>query len=189
MAVPSTMLPLGTTMPEFSLPDTSGTVFSSSSLQGKPAVIVFMCNHCPYVKLVADTLAEKARDYEKRGVSVVGINSNDVSTHPDDSPENMKRFIAERNIGFPYLYDESQEVAKTFHAACTPDFFLFDRDHRLVYRGQFDSARPSLDTPVTGSDLTAAVEALMTGSPINEKQVASMGCNIKWKEGNAPAYA
>lgn len=186
---PSTMLALGTTMPSFDLPDPDGTTFLSDSLTGRPVVVVFMCNHCPFVKHVINTLAEKAREYEKLGVSVVAINSNDVETHQDDSPENMKRFIEERGISFPYLYDESQEVAKSFRAACTPDFFLFDKDHALVYRGQFDSSRPSLDTPVTGDDLTAAVEAVVAGIPVAEKQVASIGCNIKWKTGNAPEYA
>ena len=185
----STMLPLGTPMPEFALPDPDGVEFSSRSLAGKPVVVVFMCNHCPFVIHIIDTLAARAREYEKLGLAVVGINSNDVTTHESDSPANMKSFIAEHSIGFPYLYDESQSVAKSFSAACTPDIFLFDKEHILAYRGQFDSSRPSRDIPVTGGDLTAAVEAVVAGRPVEEKQVASIGCNIKWKTGNAPAYA
>lgn len=186
---PSTMLSIGTMMPEFTLPDPDGVNFSSASLAGKPVVVVFMCNHCPFVKHVIDVLAARARDYEQLGVAVVGINANDVDTHESDSPENMKAFVAEHGMGFPYLYDERQEVAKAFRAACTPDFFLFDARHTLVYRGQFDGSRPSLQTPVTGEDLTAAVTALVEGRPLSARQIPSVGCNIKWKSGNEPEYA
>lgn len=184
----STMLALGSRMPEFSLPDYDGNNFSSSSLKGKPVIVVFMCNHCPFVQHIIDVLAEKAADYAELGVAVVGINANDVENFPEDSPELMKEFAQERGISFPYLYDESQETAKAFRAACTPDIFLFDAEHRLVYRGQFDGARPSLPIPVTGSDLTAAVTALVTQEPQPEGQKPSLGCNIKWKEGNEPDY-
>ena len=185
---PSTMLHLGTRMPAFSLPTADGTVFSSAQLSGKPIVVVFMCNHCPFVIHVIDVLAERAGDYARLGVEVVGINANDVTTHESDSPEHMKEFEAEHGVGFPYLYDETQETAKAFKAACTPDVFLFDKDHKLVYRGQFDASRPSLDTPVTGADLTAAVQAVADSRSVSEKQIPSVGCNIKWKAGNAPDY-
>ena len=186
---PSTMLSLGTAMPAFSLSAPDGTVFTSDSLAGNPAVIVFMCNHCPFVIHIADVLAERARDYAKLGVALVGINSNDITTHESDSPEHMKTFIVERGIGFPYLSDETQEAATALKAACTPDIFLFDSDHKLVYRGQFDRSRPSLDIPVTGEDLTAAVEAVSRGESVSDSQIPSIGCNIKWKVGNAPEYA
>jgi len=186
---PSTMLSLGTPMPVFSLPSPDGATFSSGQLAGKPTVVVFMCNHCPFVVHVIDVLADRARDYAKLGVEVVGINANDVTTHESDSPEHMKEFVAEHGVEFPYLYDETQETAKAFKAACTPDVFLFDRDHKLVYRGQFDASRPSLDTPVTGEDLTAAVQAVAEGRSVTEKQIPSVGCNIKWKPGNAPEFA
>ena len=183
---PSTMLPIGTPMPDFTLPDFSGTTFSSSSLTGRPALIVFMCNHCPFVKHVIDVLADKARTYESQGVAVVAINANDVRTHPQDSPENMKVFAAERGFDFPYLYDETQEVARAFQAACTPDFFLFDTAGHLVYRGQFDDSRPSSEIPVSGADLSAAVDAVAAGRRVSEDQKPSVGCNIKWRPGNEP---
>jgi peroxiredoxin len=176
-------------MPEFDLPDPYSTVWSSATVAGKPVVVVFMCNHCPFVKHIAGGLADRARDYERLGVAVVGINANDVNSHSADSPENMKLFIREYGIDFPYLSDESQASAISFRAACTPDFFLFDADHKLVYRGQFDSARPSNQIPVTGEDLTAAVEAVVSGRTVAGRQVPSIGCNIKWKPGNAPGYS
>ena len=185
----STMLPLGTKMPAFSLPNTDGTTFSSDALSGKPAVVVFMCNHCPFVLHVIDVLAERARDYAKLGVALVGISANDVTIHESDSPERMKQFVVDHKIEFPYLYDETQQSAKAFMAACTPDIFLFDADHLLVYRGQFDASRPSLDRAVTGEDLTAAVRAVSEGRKVDEKQIPSIGCNIKWKAGNAPEFA
>ncbi len=183
---PSRMLPLGTPMPEFTLPDFDGNDFSSSRLAGKPAVVVFMCNHCPFVKHVADVLARRADEYRDMGVEVVGINANDVSSHPEDAPPKMKEFAAERGISFPYLVDASQVVAQAYSAACTPDFFLFDADHKLVYRGQFDGSRPSNDVPVTGADLSAAVKAVASGEPVPADQKPSVGCNIKWKSGNEP---
>ena len=186
---PSTMLPLGTEMPAFTLPAADGTILSSEQLVGKPTVVVFMCNHCPFVMNVIEVLAERARDYARLGVEVVGINANDATTHESDSPEHMKEFVAEHGVEFPYLYDETQGTAKAFKAACTPDIFLFDKDHKLVYRGQFDGSRPSLDIPVTGEDLTAAVRAVAEGRSVSEKQIPSIGCNIKWKAGNAPDYA
>ena len=182
----SNMLPLGTAMPDFTLPDLEGKAYSSTMTAGKPVLVVFMCNHCPFVINVIDTLASKARDYEKQGVRVIGINANDISTHPADSPDKMKVFAADHGIGFPYLYDETQKVAQAFKAACTPDFFLFDAGHKLVYRGQFDDSRPSLDKKVSGSDLNAAINALIAGDAIPELQKPSLGCNIKWKKGNEP---
>jgi thiol-disulfide isomerase/thioredoxin len=146
-----------------------------------------MCNHCPYVKHLRHKLAEVASEYQARGVAVVGINSNDVDNYPDDSPAKMKKEVAEAGYTFPYLYDETQEVAIAYRAACTPDFFLFDKDRQLVYRGQFDDTRPDQGEP-TGEDLTAAVDAVLAGEPLPEEQKPSMGCNIKWKRGNEPAY-
>lgn len=178
---PSNMSPLGSDMPDFTLPDLNGTAISSARLSGKPVLVVFMCNHCPFVIHIIDTLAEQARNYEKQGIAVIGINANDVSSYPQDSPEKMREFAKEKSITFPYLYDETQETARAFHAACTPDFFLYDADHKLVYRGQFDDSRPSKDIPVTGADMNAAVEALFLGQAVPEGQKPSLGCNIKWK--------
>jgi len=172
---------LGTAAPDFGLPDTNGAMVSRDEFAGRPLLVMFICNHCPFVKHVRAKLAELGRRYQDRGVGVVGINSNDVANFPDDSPENMKREVAEAGYTFPYLYDETQEVAKAYRAACTPDFFLFDRDHRLVYRGQMDSSRPGNDVPVTGEDLTAAVEAMVVGTPLRGKQLSSAGCRIRWK--------
>ncbi len=182
------MLPLGTRMPEFSLPDTEMKIFNSDSLEEKPVLVIFMCNHCPFVRHIIDVLCKQAKLYQTQGIEVVGISSNDAVRHPDDSPEYMRLFAQEKGLPFPYLYDEDQETAKAFSAACTPDFFLFDKDHLLVYRGQFDDARPSKSTPVTGNDLSKAVEALLKGEPVPEEQKPSIGCNIKWKEGNEPDY-
>ncbi|MGO9642715.1 MAG: thioredoxin family protein [Candidatus Acidiferrales bacterium] len=186
---PSTMLALGTKAPHFRLPDPSGKWVSLDDFKGAPALlVVFICNHCPYVKHIRSRFAEVANEYQGRGVGIVAINSNDVQNFPDDSPEKMAEEI--RNVGyrFPYLYDESQEVAKAYQAACTPDFYLFDRDQRLVYRGQFDSSRPKNDQPVTGGDLRAALDAVLKGQPVPTDQKASLGCNIKWKTGNEPAF-
>lgn len=185
---PSTMAPLGTKMPPFELPDPDGTVYSSDQYAGKPLLVIFMCNHCPFVKHLVDKLAERAKEYQQMGVSVVGIMPNDLTDHPEDGPEYMKSFAKEHGMDFPYLFDESQEVAKRFQAACTPDFFLFDSNHTLVYRGQFDSSRPGNDESVTGNDLTAAVRNLVEGKEIPDKQTPSVGCNIKWKPGNEPGY-
>lgn len=189
VAVTSTMLPLGSTMPDFQLPDPSGKLVSSESFRNAPAsLVVFMCNHCPYVKHIKPTLAEVTGQLLDKGVAVVGINSNDAERYPDDSPQAMAEDIKELGYAFPYLVDDSQEVAKAFRAACTPDFFLFDGEHRLVYRGQFDDSRPGNDLPVTGDDLIAAVEAVLEGKPGPEDQKPSIGCNIKWKAGREPDY-
>ena len=149
---------------------------------------MFICNHCPYVKHVRAEIASIGAAYQEQGVGVVAIMSNDADNHPDDSPAKMAREIMDAGYTFPYLYDADQETAKAFGAACTPDFFLFDRDQRLVYRGQLDGARPGNDLPVTGADLRGALDAVLTGQPVSEKQYPSMGCNIKWKPGNEPDY-
>jgi peroxiredoxin len=185
----STMLDLGTAAPPFRLPATDGRTVSLEDFKDAPALLViFMCNHCPYVKHIRSALARVTRDYLAKGVAVVGINSNDVANYPDDSPEKMAEEVKAAGYAFPYLYDEDQSVAKAYRAACTPDFFLFDRQRKLVYRGQLDDARPGNDAPVTGADLTAAVEAVLAGRPLPQEQKASMGCNIKWKVGNEPDY-
>jgi len=187
---PSTMLPLGTEAPHFSLPDTNGKPVSIHDFQGSNGLVVaFICNHCPFVKHIREGLAEFGRDYMKRGLGVVAISSNDADRYPADSPEMMAREVEEAGYPFPYLYDESQEVAAAYRAACTPDFFLFDEEGTLVYRGQFDGSRPGNDVPVTGEDLRAAADAVLEGRPVSEDQTPSLGCNIKWKPGNAPAYA
>jgi peroxiredoxin len=178
------MLPLGTPAPDFRLPDTNGKIVSLADFSSAPALaVLFICNHCPYVKHIRATLAELAREYQKRGAAFVGISSNDVVTHPADSPENMKLEVKLAGYTFPYLYDETQAVAKAYHAACTPDLFLFDKHHKLVYRGQFDSSRPGNGAPVTGNDLRAALDAVLAGKPVSPHQAPSVGCNIKWKEG------
>jgi peroxiredoxin len=185
----STMLELGTTAPDFALPDTTGRQVSLEDFAGAPAMlVVFMCNHCPYVKHVADGLAALAREYQGRGVAVVGINSNDARGFPDDSPQKMADEVQLRGYTFPYLYDETQEAAKAYHAACTPDFFVFDKSRKLVYRGQMDDSRPGSSIPVTGKDLRAALDALLAGKPVPSQQKPSLGCNIKWRVGNEPAY-
>lgn len=185
----STMLPLGAQAPEFSLPNVDGRIVSLSDYRGRPALLVmFLCNHCPFVKHVAAQLAALAQDYQPRGVGLVAINSNDVEAYPDDSPELMRQELDQRGYSFPYLFDESQEVAKAYRAACTPDFFLFDANHELVYRGQLDSSRPGSDIPVTGTDLRAALDALLAGQSVSQDQRPSIGCNIKWKPGNEPDY-
>lgn len=184
------MLALGTRAPDFSLPDpASGATVSLTHFNDAAGVlIVFLSNHCPFVKHLADHLAGFASAYQQRGLAVVGIMSNDVAGYPADAPERMKEEVVRRGYTFPYLFDEGQHVAKAYEAACTPDFFLFDAERNLVYRGQYDSSRPSLATPVTGSDLRAAVEAVLAGQSPPEVQVPSVGCNIKWKAGNAPAW-
>jgi peroxiredoxin len=186
---PSTMLPLGTSAPDFRLVNVDGREVSRDDFADAPALLViFMCNHCPFVIHVADELARLTREYMERGVAVVGISSNDVSMHPGDSPERMVAEAEERGYVFPYLYDETQEVAHAYHAACTPDFFLFDKDRKLVYRGQLDDSRPQSGIPVTGKDLRAALDAVLAGRAPSEQQRASLGCNIKWKAGNEPDY-
>lgn len=186
-AVESQMLELGTEAPPFSLPDPDGTVHSLREVAAA-YVVMFICNHCPFVKHVREELARIGRDYSDRDVAIYAINSNDVTTHPGDSPEKMKEEAAEWGYVFPYLYDESQDVAKAYRAACTPDFYLFDADRRLVYRGQLDDSRPSNSAPVDGRDLRAALEAVLSGEPVADAQKASIGCNIKWRPGNAPDY-
>ena len=187
---PSTMLSLGTPAPDFSLPDTEGRTVSLSNIKDAPALLViFMCNHCPFVKHVAKGLARLGSDYQAKGVAIVGINSNDVANYPEDSPENMKSDAAKYGYTFSYLYDETQEVAKAYRAACTPDFFLFDEQGKLVYRGQMDDSRPDSGIPVTGKDLRAALDAVLSGEPVPEDQKPSIGCNIKWKAGNEPDYS
>lgn len=189
VAVNSTMLPLGTPAPDFRLPDTDGKLVSRDDFKDAPGLLVmFICNHCPFVKHIRQGLAAFARDYQPRGLAIVAINSNDVASYPEDSPEKMAQEKREIGYVFPYLYDETQEVAKAYRAACTPDFYLFDRDRRLVYRGQFDSSRPSNGLPVTGADLRAAADAVLAGKPVTGDQRPSVGCNIKWKPGAAPDY-
>lgn len=186
----STMLDLGTAAPDFRLPDVvSGRTFSLDSFGDKKALLVmFVCRHCPYVKHVQAELARIGRDYRDKDVAVVAVSSNDAAEHPDDAPESLKEQAAEQGFVFPYLYDEDQSAAKAYAAACTPDFFLFDSDRRLVYRGQLDDSRPKSDTPVTGRDLRAALDAVLADAPVAEDQRASLGCNIKWKPGNEPDY-
>jgi peroxiredoxin len=188
-AVTSIMLPLGTEAPAFQLPDTQGKTISISDFRDAPALlVVFMCNHCPYVKHIRESLVELVKEYQAKGVAVVAINANDVDTYPEDSPELMARDAETYGYTFPYLYDQTQQVARAYKAACTPDFFLFDRDRRLVYRGQIDSSRPGNDKPLSGEDLRAALEAVLAGGRISPQQKPSMGCNIKWKPGNEPDY-
>jgi peroxiredoxin len=183
------MLELGTPAPAFSLPDTAGRVVSSDDFAAARALLVmFICNHCPFVQHVRAELARIGRDYAPRGVAIVAISSNDVAAYPDDSPERMRDEKKRAGYPFPYLYDESQEVAAAYRAACTPDFFLFAADRRLVYRGQLDDSRPGNNVPVTGADLRAALDAVLAGRPVPEPQQPSLGCNIKWKPGNQPVW-
>jgi peroxiredoxin len=190
VSVSSTMLPLGTDAPPFALPDPSGQVHDLDDLaRDAPAVlVVFLSNHCPYVKHIADRLSELTGRWIDRGVAVVGVMSNDIGGYPDDRPEKMADESAARGYRFPYLYDERQDVARAYRAACTPDFFLFDGRRRLVYRGQFDASRPKNDLPVTGNDLAAAVDAVLAGQAVPEPHLPSMGCNIKWLPGREPDY-
>lgn len=182
-------LVMGMAAPDFSLPDTAGKTHSLADFADAPALlVVFMCNHCPFVKLIAPGLAELARQYQPRGVAVVGINSNDIELYPDDSPAKMAQEAAQRGYTFPYLYDATQAVAKAYQAACTPDFYVFDRDRKLVYHGQMDDARPGNGVVVTGQDLRAALDAALAGRPVPPQQKPSIGCNIKWKPGNEPDY-
>jgi peroxiredoxin len=185
----STMLPLGTRAPSFRLPDVNGKTVTLEDFASAPALLVmFICNHCPFVKHVRSGIAALGRDYGAKKVAIVAINSNDVAAHPEDSPANMKKEAAEAGYTFPYLFDESQAIARAYRAACTPDFFVFDRDRKLAYRGQMDGARPGNPIPVTGADLRAALDAVLAGRPASTQQRASMGCNIKWKPGNEPEY-
>jgi peroxiredoxin len=189
VATASTMLPLGSEAPPFSLLDTEGRTVSLDDLRDAKALLVmFICTHCPFVIHVRSELAKLARDVQSRGVAVVGINSNDVERHPADSPARMREEAADVDYTFPYLFDETQAVAKAYRAACTPDFYLFDEHQKLVYRGQLDDSRPGNGTPVTGRDLREAVDSALAGRPIEAEQRASIGCNIKWKPGNNPEY-
>ncbi len=186
---PSTMAALGMAAPDFALPDTDGRTVALGDFADTPGLlVVFMCNHCPFVKHIREELARSVRRYQDQGFAVVGISSNDAETFPQDGPEAMAREVEEFGYTFPYLFDEAQSVAKAYKAACTPDFFLFDHERRLVYRGQFDGSRPGNEVPVTGADLGAAVNALAEAEPISPDQRPSIGCNIKWKAGNEPDY-
>jgi len=188
-ATPSTMAPLGTKAPDFRLPDTDGKQVSLGDLAGAPALLVaFICNHCPFVKHIQGSFAKLVKEYQQKGVAVVGINSNDVANHPGDSPAKMVEEKKAAGYTFPYLYDESQAVAQAYQAACTPDFFLFDKDQRLVYRGQMDASRPGNGKPNDGADLRAALDAVLAGKQPSAHQVPSIGCNVKWKPGNEPKY-
>jgi peroxiredoxin len=186
---PSTMLELGTKAPDFRLPDTDGHVVALSDLaEAKALVVMFICNHCPFVKHVRAEIARLGAEYHRKGAALVAISSNDVAAYPDDSPERMREEKAAVGYTFPYLFDETQQVARAYRAACTPDFYVFDRDRRLVYRGQLDDSRPGNAVPVTGRDLRAALDAVLDGRPVDSRQKPSIGCNIKWKAGNEPDY-
>jgi len=186
---PSTMLPLGTEAPAFSLPNVDGRILGLDDVTGeRGTVVMFICNHCPFVKHVADELARLGRDYGQLGIGFVAISANDVSGHPADSPEQMIHEAESRGYPFPYLYDETQDVARAYRAACTPDFFAFDGGRRLAYRGQLDGSRPGNGIPVTGADLRAALDALVAGGRPPADQRPSIGCNIKWKPGHEPEY-
>ena len=184
---PSSMLPLGTSLPAFKLPDTDNKNVSTDDFKGKPLLVMFICNHCPFVIHVRGQLAAIGRDYTAKGVGIVAINSNDVAAHPDDAPDKMRIEKEKAGYVFPYLFDDSQKVAHAFRAACTPDIYLFDESHKLVYRGQLDDSRPSNGLPVTGKDLRAALDAVVNHQPVPFEKKPSLGCNIKWKSGNEPA--
>jgi peroxiredoxin len=189
VAVNSTMLPLGTGAADFNLPDTQGRTVSLADFKDSPALLViFMCNHCPYVKHIINELVKLVKEYQQRGIAAVGINSNDVESYLEDRPEMMAKAAKQKGFTFPYLYDESQEVAKAYHAACTPDFFLFDGERKLVYRGQMDDSRPGNGIPVTGKNLRAALDVVLEGKKVPDEQKPSMGCNIKWRDDNTPEY-
>ncbi|MDJ1177633.1 thioredoxin family protein [Roseofilum sp. BLCC_M91] len=186
----STMLALGTLAPDFQLPDVvSGKIISLETFAQKKALLVmFICKHCPFVKHIQIQLSSLGKDYQNTDLGIVAISANDAVKYPDDSPEQLKQMAVELGFTFPLCYDETQEVAKTYTAACTPDFFLFDSDRRLVYRGQLDDSRPSTEMPVTGADLRQAIDTTLSGKPVNPEQKPSLGCNIKWKPGNEPSY-
>ena len=186
---PSTMLDIGTPAPDFSLPEpASGKTVSLAEYVGRPLLVVFSCNHCPYVLHIIESFTEFARDIRAQGVGVVMISANDVGGYPADSPQKMAELAEQQGFDSPSLYDQSQQVAIAYRAACTPDFFLFDRDHRLVYRGQYDASRPGNQVSVDGRDLRAAVDAVLAGEDVPVDQVPSVGCNIKWRAGNEPEY-
>lgn len=184
----STMLPLGTTAPDFLLAGVDGRMVARTDFIGQPLLVIFMCNHCPFVIHLRSALKDFTGEYQQKGLAVVGISSNDADAYPQDGPEKMKEEARSAGYTFPYLFDASQDVAREYHAACTPDFFLFDGDHSLVYRGQFDSSRPGNNIPVTGSDLRAACDAVLAGEEPSAQQTPSIGCNIKWAPGNEPEY-
>ncbi|MEH2368171.1 thioredoxin family protein [Nostoc sp.] len=186
----STMLPLGTKAPDFNLPEVvSGKATSLSTFAEKKALLVmFICRHCPFVKHVQQELVQLGRDYFTSDLAIVAISANDAKNYPDDAPESLQAFSTEQGLNFTLCYDESQETAKAYTAACTPDFFVFDDQRQLVYRGQLDDSRPSNGKPVTGADLRAAIEAVLAGKPVPSEQKPSVGCNIKWKPGNQPSY-
>ena len=188
---PSTMLPLGTRLPSFSLPDYDGGTVSTQDFRDAPCLLIaFICRHCPFVTHIRQGFAQFAREYQQRGLAIIAVNSNDIDAFPEDGPEGMRQEAATAGYVFPYVFDESQEVAKQFRAACTPDLFLFDKDRVLVYRGRFDESRPRMNppAPVTGRDLRGAVDAVLANKPVPQDQKGSVGCNIKWKSGNAPDY-
>ena len=188
-ATPSTMPPLGMAAPDFRLPDTEGVIRTLGDFHRSPGLLVaFICPHCPFVVHIREEFGALTRWYQDQGLAVVGIMSNDLAQYPQDDLEGMRKEAEEAGYTFPYLLDETQEVAKAYRAACTPDLFLFDEDRKLVYRGQFDESRPGNGLPVTGSDLKAAIDAVLAGEPVQEEQRSSIGCNIKWKPGNAPDY-
>ena len=191
MAVPSTMLALGTKAPDFELPDVvTGLPVGIRDFDGKRALLVmFICRHCPYVRHVRGELARLGRDFAESDLAIVAISSNDPAEYPEDAPESLAEDARQAGYAFPYLFDETQEIARAYTAACTPDFFLFDADRALVYRGQLDDSRPSNGLPVTGEDLRAAIDAVLSGGPVAQEQRASIGCGIKWRAGNEPAYA
>lgn len=182
-ATPSTMIDLGTKAPDFTLPDViSGRTIRLQELKSsKATVVMFICNHCPYVKHVIDELVKIGRTYQEKGIAFAAISSNDAEQYPEDSPEKMKEWAAEKGFPFPYLYDETQETARAYEAACTPDFYIFDGDLKLAYRGQLDDSRPKNNLPVTGKDLRSALDNLLAGKPVSQDQKPSIGCNIKWK--------
>ena len=187
---PSTMLELGTKAPDFALIEpATQKVIKLSDFEGQPVLVAFICNHCPYVILIKNVFSKFARQYRAKGLQVIAINANDVDNYPEDSPLKMISDVKDFEYSFPYLYDETQEIAKQYHAACTPDFFMFDAEHKLFYRGQFDSARPNSGIPVTGEDMIKAAEQLLSGKAAPDIQMASLGCAIKWKAGNEPDYA
>lgn len=187
MAVSSNMLDLGTPAPDLDLPDPAGARHGLADAEGSPVLVAFLCNHCPYVVHVADALGEVTNELADLGIATFGVMSNDWTTHPDDAPEHMGAFALAHRWSFPYLVDEDQSVARAYRAACTPDFFLFDADHRLAYRGQMDASRPGGSEPSDGADLLAAARAVAAGEPTDELQRPSMGCSIKWRPGNEPA--
>jgi len=185
---PSTMVDLGTPAPDFALPDTHGRTVALGNFSEKPILVAFICNHCPFVKLIRTAFASFCEEYREKGLGIVAIMPNDVVNYPDDSPEKMGEEARDSGYTFPYLYDETQDVAKAYRAACTPDFFLYDTSHCLVYRGQFDASRPGNEVIPDGRDLRAAADAILSGGTVTTEQIPSIGCNIKWRKGNEPDY-